>query len=312
MNLKKILTIGSILIFFFLSNFLLKAQDAKFRGTVKDEEGNPVPNAKITLTLIARNISISFKSNKKGKFFRRGIDPGRYLLTVEIEGYHTLKKEIRIKAGEELRMDIIVEKKISFENARNNFIKGIQFYRQKEYDKAIELFKMVLKDRPDLAECYYNLGLAYLYKGDIDNAIVNIDKAIELKPEFLEAYFALAHAYVNKKNEEKAIEIYKKAININPNNAKLYVNLGALYSSVEKDDLAIESLLKAKELEPTLPNTYYQFGLLYLRKGNIEKSIENFKKFLKLAPNAPEAQTVRTLLNELEKKIPKREFNLSF
>jgi glutaredoxin-related protein len=49
-----------------------------------------------------------------------------------------------------------------------------------------------------------------------------------------------------------------------------------------------------------------------LRKGNIEKSIENFKKFLKLAPNAPEAQTVRTLLNELEKKIPKREFNLSF
>jgi tetratricopeptide (TPR) repeat protein len=303
MCLKKNRKVRLIIItFILLFYFILNAQDAKFRGTVKDEEGNPVPNAKITLTLIARNLSFSFKSNKKGKFYRRGIEPGRYLLTVEIEGYQTLRKKIYIRAGEELKMDIVIEKKVALGNAKNNFIQGIQFYQQKKFDKAIEAFQTALKYAPDFAEGYYNLGLAYLYKGDLNNAIINMEKAIKIKPDFIEAYFGLGQAYVNKGNEEKAIEIYKKASDINPNNAKVYVNLGALYFSIKKDDLAIESLLKAKELDPSLPNTYYQFGLLYLRKRDIKKSVENFKKFLELAPNAPEAEAVKAILHDLEKK----------
>ena len=299
-NIKICLIIA--VVFILLSSPILWAQDAKFRGTVKDEQGNPMPKAKITLTLIARNLSFSFETNKKGKFYHRGIEPGEYMLTVEMEGFQPLKQQIYIKAGEEYMIDIIIAKKPSTVEAKNKFDQGVQFYQQGKFDEAIKAFEAVLKGKPDFAEGYFNSGMAYLRKGDIDTAIAKMERAIELKPGFIEAYFGLGQAYINKGDEEQATKIYKKAVDINPNDAKIYVNLGSLYFSNKKDDLAMEALLKAKEFDSSLPHTYYQFGLLYLRKGEIEKSIENFEKFLELAPQAPEAERVEGLVEDLKKK----------
>ncbi len=286
----------------FLFSSILGAQDSRFRGTVKDEEGNPILNAKITLMLIARNFSFSFETNKKGKFYRRGIEPGEYLLTVEVKGYQPFKQQIYIQVAQEYKMDIIIAKQASFIEAKNRFNQGVQFYQQGKFDQAIEAFEDVLVDKPDFADGYYNLGMAYLRKGDKDSAKKAMEKAIELKPDFIEVYFGLGQVYVEMGNEEKATEMYKVALERNPDEPKIYVNLGILYFSKNRDDLALESLLKAKELDPSLPNAYYQLGLLYLRKQEIEKSIESFEKFLELAPRAPEAESVKSVLEDLRKK----------
>jgi len=297
------------LIFVLLSASILWAQDARFRGTVKDEQGNPIADAKITLTLIAQNLSFSFKSNKKGKFYRRGIEPGEYMLSVEVEEFQPLKQQIYIKVGEELKMDIMVAKEASIVEAKNQFVQGIKFYQQGKFDQAINAFEAILKEKPDFAECYYNLGMAYLRKGDVEAAITAMEKAIELKPDFIEAYFGLGQAYINKGEDEKAGNIFNKALEINPDNAAIqamvYVNLGTLYFSNNKDDLAMEALNKAKELDPSLPNTYYQFGLLHFKKGELEKSIENFEKFLELAPQSSEAESVKAIIEDLKKRIAK-------
>lgn len=292
-------------VFILISSSVLWAQDAKFRGTIKDEEGNPVPAAKITLTLMTRNLDISFESNKKGNFFRRGIDPGEYMLTVEVEGYQPLKQQILINAGQEYMMDIVIAKESSGTEAKTQFEQGVQFYQQGRLDEAVEAFEALLKEKPDFAEGHYNLGMVYLRKGETETAIAKMEKAIELKPEFVEAYFGIGQAYIDKGEEEEAIKIYNRAVNINPNNAKIYVNLGAVYFNNKKDDLAMEALLKAKDLDPSLPNIYYQLGLLHIRKQEIEESIKNLEKFLELAPQAPEAESVKAMLEELRKK---REF----
>ena len=134
-----------------LSSSILWAQDSKFRGTVKDEEGNPMPDAQITLTLIARNYSFDFKTNKKGKFYRRGIEPGEYMLSVEVEGFKPYEQKIYISVGQEYKMDIVMAKSVSVEEvknkeAKNNFDQGVQFYQQGKYDEAIEAFEDVTKE----------------------------------------------------------------------------------------------------------------------------------------------------------------------
>ena len=298
-----IISLGFIL----LSSSILGAQDSKFRGTIKDEDGNPIPNGKIILTLIARNSSFDFKTNKKGKFYRRGFEPGQYMLAVEVEGYKPFKQQIYISAGQEYKMDIIMAKSVSVEEvknseAKNKFDQGVQFYQQGKFDEAIEAFEDVIINKPDFAEGYYNLGMAYLRQGDPDRAIEVIDKAIELKPDFVEAYFGIGQAYIDKGEEEQATEIFKKAVAINPSDAKIYVNLGALYFSTNRDDLAMEAFLKAMELDPSLPNTYYQLGLLYYKKQEIDESIESFEKYLELAPQAPNAESIKGIIEELRKK----------
>ena len=280
----------------------LAAQDARFRGTVKDEKGNPIPKAKLTLNLRVRNVSFNFEANDKGKFYRRGIEGGEYLLSVEAEGYRVFQQQMTINVGEEYTMDIILAGEVSMEEARNTFLQGVQLYQESKFDQAIAAFEAVLQDKPDFAEGYYNLGMANLHKGEYDNALAAMEKAIELKPDFLEAYFGIGQIYVEKGEYERAIDIFKRAMAANPEAADPYLNLGILYFNNNEDDLAEAALLKALSLKPSFPPPYYQLGLLYLRKDEIAKSRQNFERFLELAPQAPEAAAVRNILEELKKR----------
>lgn len=281
---------------------LATAQDSRFRGTVKDEEGNPIPKAKLTLTLIARNLSFSFESNDKGKFYRRGIEPGDFLLNVEAEGFEPFQQKVYFSVGEEYTLDVVLVKKFSEEDVKNKFLLGVELYQEGKYDLAIKNFEIVLKENPDFAEGYYNIGMAHLKKGDLDNAITQMVKAIELKPDFIQAYFGLGQVYIERGEKDKATEVFRQAVDTAPNDASTYVNLGILYFTNNEDELALEALFKAKDLDPSLAQTYYQIGLVYTRKGELDKTIESFEKFLELAPQAPEAATVKTLLEELKKK----------
>jgi len=298
---RRYLVLAAFLCFLCLSS-LATAQDSRFRGTVKDEEGNLIPKAKLTLTLVARNISFDFETNDRGKFYRRGIEPGDFLLNVEADGFEPLQQRVSFSVGEEYTLDVVLVKKKSQEESKSQFLRGVQLYQEGQYDLAIENFESVLKDNPDFAEGYYNIGMAYLKKGDLENAIAHMAKTIGLKPEFIQAYFGLGQVYMEKGEKDKATDMLKQAADIAPDDASTYVNLGILYFTNNEDSLALEALLKAKDIDPSLPQTYYQLGLVYTRMGELDKTIESFEKFLDLAPQAPEAATVKTLLEELKKK----------
>ncbi len=294
----KILSVG-LLLFWGAS---LAAQDARFRGTVKGENGDPIPNAKLTLNLVIRNASFSFETNDKGKFYRRGIEGGEYLLSVESEGYKTFQQKITIHVGEEYTMDIVLVPEVSMDETKNMFLQGIQLYKEGKFDEAIAAFEEVLRETPDFAEGYYNLGMANLHKGDYDKALSAMEKAVDLKPDFLEAYFGIGQIYVEKGDYENAIAIFKRASATNPEAAEPYLNLGILYFNNNQDDLAEEALLRAVSLKPSFPQPYYQLGLVYLRKNEVLKSRQNFERFLELAPQAPEAAAARNILEELKKR----------
>ncbi|MGB7296938.1 MAG: tetratricopeptide repeat protein [Candidatus Aminicenantales bacterium] len=286
----------------FLGGLSLAAQDARFRGTVKDENGNPIAGAKLNLNLLARNASFSFETNDKGKFYRRGIEGGEYHLSVEAGGYKTFQQQITINVGEEYTMDIILAGEVSNEKAKNMFLQGVELYKEGKFDQAIAAFEAVLQDKADFPEGYYNLGMAYLHSGESDKALAAMKKAVELKPDFLEAYFGLGQIYVGEGNYQEAIEIFNKAITVAPEAAEPYLNLGILYFNNKEDDPAEAVLLKAAALKPSFPQPYYQLGLLYLRNDNVAKARQNFERFLELAPEAPEATAVRSILEDLEKR----------
>jgi len=66
----------------------------------------------------------------------------------------------------------------------------------------------------DLAEKYFESGLAYYYKGYNDKAIQDYDKAISLNAELHGLYQQQGYMYEKKGNFGKAIQDYKKACDI--------------------------------------------------------------------------------------------------
>ena len=79
------------------------------------------------------------------------------------------------------------------------------------HDEAIAKFNEVIAKMPTCADCYYNIGMAYVGKQDLAQAETAFKKTIELKPDSAEAYTGLAGLYNSQKKFDLAAEASSKA-----------------------------------------------------------------------------------------------------
>lgn len=67
---------------------------------------------------------------------------------------------------------------------------------------------------PVSAKDYFTRGLTYYAQGDYDRAIADFDKAIQLEPDFAKAYSNRGSAYKSKGEKYKAIADFKKVLDL--------------------------------------------------------------------------------------------------
>jgi hypothetical protein len=83
---------------------------ASIRGTVTDPSGAPVPNASITVTHVAQNVSVTTRSNEAGNFLSPFLAPGTYRLAAEAPGFKkAVRENIGLQAQDMARVDVQLE-----------------------------------------------------------------------------------------------------------------------------------------------------------------------------------------------------------
>jgi tetratricopeptide (TPR) repeat protein len=102
-------------------------------------------------------------------------------------------------------------------------------------DEAIELFRQMTKERPDIAIGYTNLGLLQLKKNQLDQAQASLEKAISLDPADAVAYNHLGVTLRNKGQFKQAKAAYKQALSIRSDYANAHLNLGILLDLYMQD-----------------------------------------------------------------------------
>jgi len=76
----------------------------------------------------------------------------------------------------------------------------------------------VQEQNQELANKYYNSGVAHSKNGDYDCAIKDYTQAIALKPDYADAYYRRSRAWLYLGEEEKAKSDMKTASDIGINN----------------------------------------------------------------------------------------------
>jgi len=103
-KLQFCLALFSVLLLAFAA--VAQIQNGQFSGTVTDPSGAAIPNAKVTVTNTATNLSVSTTTNQSGAFAVKELPPGTYKMTAEASGFRTITNtNLTVNAGTDQRVD---------------------------------------------------------------------------------------------------------------------------------------------------------------------------------------------------------------
>ena len=148
------------------------------------------------------------------------------------------------------------------------------------YDKAIEAYNKLLQLYPDDLKGNNGLGNLYSNLEEWDKAMERFEVLIKNKDEAYYPYSNQADAYMAKGLYDKAREVLENYINDFSDNAVIRLNLARNYLCQEKYDLALVEVDKAFSVNPA---DYYIFlikGDIYSYKGDLIQAEKEYQKLL--------------------------------
>jgi tetratricopeptide (TPR) repeat protein len=114
---------------------------------------------------------------------------------------------------------------------------------------GVEKAKIADDERLLKAREWFKIGTNYFFKNkEYDKAIEAFTSAITLSSNYYRAYVGRGAAYNEKGLHDMAIEDYTKAIALNPNKATAYNNRGLIYYKKGQYDKAIGDFQKGRDL----------------------------------------------------------------
>src|SRR6185369_7142442 len=121
--------------------------------------------------------------------------------------------------------------------ARDQLNKGVQAFKNAQYDQAVDHFKTAVELDPTFPTARLYLATAYVNQyipgaespENIQKAKAAHDefqKVLEQEPNNAVALANIASLYLNQKKWEEAKQWYRKLIAVEPNNKEAYYSLG--------------------------------------------------------------------------------------
>jgi tetratricopeptide (TPR) repeat protein len=274
------------------------------QGTVKDENGQPIEGAVIKLTDMEHGREIEVKSDKRGSFYRRGLQAVEYEFVVEKPGYNPIKDHLKVSPGLEKRYDFKLVK--AAPEGAEEFARGVEAYNRGDNAAAAAAFEAAVAKAPNLPEVHVNLALAYVRLSRTADAVAELEKASTLAPDDPRTLFQLGGAYVEMNSLDKAIAAFEKGLSIKSdlNDPLVYeatITLGAALFAKGDNDKAAEAFQKALAAKPGTATPKLGLAKVHASKGELDEALKLFREVAASAPGTPEAAEAQRFIAEIEK-----------
>ncbi len=288
------------------------------KGIVKDDKGQPVDGAKITIEFQEGvNRKFDGKTDKKGEFLQIGLQPGAYKITAEKDKL-TAAQVVRVRIGQTVEASLVLGAAAAAGGAeaakkgaelKKAFDEGVEASRAGRQDDAIAAFTHAVEVNPTCYDCYYNIGFAQSQKKDYEKAEASYKKAIELKPDYAEAYSGLANIYNAQRKFDEAAAASAKAGELGGGaagaagggSADGMFNQGVILWNAGKVAEAKKEFEAVIAANPNHAEAHYQLGMALVNEGNLAGAASEFETYLKLSPSGPNAAQAKALVAQLKK-----------
>ena len=160
--------------------------------------------------------------------------------------------------------------------AEEQFAKGNALGLAGKYGDAVAAFQEAVRLKPDYADAWYNLGVAFLQPPgqQYDEAIAAFRKTVELRPDHYEAWYLMGVAWESRGQYEEAVEPYRQAIRSNPAYVEAYQGLAVALARNCRYPEALDALKKYMALAGNIPEQqeFYQAAPTLAKALEIESA----------------------------------------
>lgn len=290
--------------FFSIFPTLAFSQNSSLKGVVT-EKGTDTPLEKVRVIIASlRTATARYElfTDKKGSFYKGGLQNGMYRVSFEKEGYVPAQSAIRLRAEDQQEITVQLEKmEVKAAKAAFDLVTAAQkLMAAGKYDEAIVKITQAIEKDSGSFILYYNRAVCYENKGDKEKAIVDYQKSLELKPDFLLSLSALGKIVAKKGDFARAVEYYKKAFDLGITDTVALYNYGACLINLGNSSEAKTVFEKLISLDPNYADAFYQLGIIYLGMNDNAKAKEYFKTFLEMDPENENASVAQEILKTLE------------
>ncbi|MGP1369399.1 MAG: tetratricopeptide repeat protein [Treponema sp.] len=176
---------------------------------------------------------------------------------------------------------------------------GAIYARQKDYEKAVSIYRLGLQVDPNHPILQFNLAKAYEATGNDSEAISSYESALRAKPGWKDAVKAYAKLLLKLNRTAEAASIVQNAVSLYSDQSDLYYLLGRIFLQQDNYSKAEENLKKARKLAPDSAKILSCIAKTYEKSGKNGEAVE---AAMQAEENNSEdidlkAQTVRTLLS---------------
>lgn len=269
---------------------------ALVEGTVKTEEGKPIKGANVILIFSEDGTKFELTTDKKGKWRKPNLRPGRWTIGFIAEGYEPQNFTVQLSA---IRKNPPMDVRLA-PIPESAFSKGDALYKQEKYAEALQEYQNVLTENPDLYQAHDKIGLCHYRLDDYENAIEAFKLMLEKEPQSKDTLINLSDIYFEKGDLEKGMKYFKQLDEKTLTDPGTFYNIGILLFKNGQIDLAIDYLQKCLALDPNSIDGHYQLGLANLNKGNMEEVKKNLAKVIELAPESEKAALAKTMLENIK------------
>lgn len=277
---------------------------AVMQGTVTDDAGKPLADVTFRIRDVERGREVVVKSDKTGRFYRRGLQAVEYEIAVEKEGYQAIRDRVKLTAGTDRRFDFKLVPAAA--QGTEEFSKGVEAFSRGDAQAAAQAFEAALAKAPDVPGVRINLALAYLRLSRTADAVVQLEKAAALAPNDARVQFQLGGAYIEMKDLAKAAAALEQGLASQPSltdplSHEAAVTLGAVYFAKGDNDKARAQFEKALAAKPDHITAKLGLAKVYFSAGDVDKALPLFEQVAAAKAGSPEAVEADGFIQELKK-----------
>ncbi|MEN2985936.1 MAG: tetratricopeptide repeat protein [Thermodesulfovibrionaceae bacterium] len=180
------------------------------------------------------------------------------------------------------------------------FQRGIEQYKQENYEEALEIFEEIYKRRPSTLVSFY-LGLTYKQLLNYNKAKEYFYKSLTDTPKINDAYIEIAEVLYFLGEIEEAMQWLNEAEKEFIMPSKVYFLKGLVFLKLGKLESARKAFERAKSIDPALTQAAdLQIAIIYSAERKIKEAMKTLEGLIKVEPKSDIAEFASDYLTALK------------